>query len=128
MLDTKDYQVLLFSKNGTTSPIIDYLSKLQVSNPRMTSKAISSLKILPLKLQANHDIKVIQNTSVKLFELRVQSGNDICRFFFVIENPDIIVLYGFTKKTQKTQLKDINQGIKAYHEYIENKNFIIFDI
>ena len=126
--EDKKYNIKLFSKNGATSPVLDYLSKLTISNPRMARKAISGIKLLNIKIQTHHDIEIIQNVSISLFELRVQSGNDICRFFFVIEEPEIIVLYGFTKKSQKTKVKDINAGIEAFNKYQENKHSINFDI
>ena len=126
--EDKKYNIKLFSKNRATSPVLDYLSKLTISNPRMARKAISSIKLLNIKIQTHHDIEIIQNVSISLFELRVQSGNDICRFFFVIEEPEIIVLYGFTKKSQKTKVKDINAGIEAFNKYQENKHSINFDI
>ncbi|MEM1312563.1 MAG: type II toxin-antitoxin system RelE/ParE family toxin [Patescibacteria group bacterium] len=116
-VDTKGY-----------SQIIDYLYELMQSNPNMARKAIANISILPHKFYAKQDIKLINYKAFKLYELKVQSNSNICRFFFVLERPNIIVLYGFTKKTQKTDKKDLKAGVNALKEYIENKNTIPFNL
>lgn len=125
--DIVDFKVRLSSKDGLSSEIVDYLEHLITTNPAMARKAIVNLAKLPLKIYANQDIKPIKDAKVKLFELRVESKNDICRFFFVLERPNVIVLYGFTKKTQKTDKKDLNIGFTAFEEYQENKQSIPFN-
>jgi phage-related protein len=122
-----DFEVRLSSKDGINSEVLSYIDELIIKNPSMARKAISSLMNLPTKIYLNIDIKPIKTEKTKLYELRVQSKSDICRFFFVIEKPNIIVLYGFTKKTQKTETKDINSGIREYENYKLNKKSIPFD-
>lgn len=126
--EIQTFTIRLASKDGITSQITDYLDELILKNPNMAKKAIYSLSNLPMKIYVNSDIKPIKTNLAKLFELRIQSKSDICRFFFVIENPNVIVLYGFTKKTQKTDTKDINSGVQAYQEYQTSKKSIAFDI
>ena len=47
-------------------------------------------------------LKHIENTG-GLYEIRVQSGNDIFRFFCFFDKRQLVVLInGFQKKTQKT--------------------------
>lgn len=82
---------------------------------------------MPAKIYSNKDIKPIKTAKHNIKELRVQSGSNICRFFFVIENPSVIVVYGFTKKTQKTDKKEINSGINNLEDYLLNKLTIDFD-
>jgi phage-related protein len=126
--EIQDFKVRLASKDGVTSQIVDYLVELIDTNPIMANKAITNITQLPYKIYSNQDIKHIITSKVKLYELRVQSKSNICRFFFVIERPNVIVLYGFTKKSQKTDKKDINSGITAYEEYESNKKTISFDL
>jgi phage-related protein len=123
-----DFEVRLFSKDGVNSEVLAYIDELVIKNPNMALKAITSLSDLPNKIYLNKDIKAIKTSKAKLYEIRIQSKNDICRFFFVIERPNVIVLYGFTKKTQKTDVRDINTGLKAYEIYQENKKTIPFDL
>ena len=126
--EIQTFQVRLASKDGISSNVRDYLLKLTETNPMMAVKALTNLTNLPLKIYSNQDIKPIITNQAKLFEIKIQSKSDICRFFFVIERPNVIVLYGFTKKTQKTDKKDINAGIVAFEEYQRTKLTIPFDI
>lgn len=123
-----NFTILLASKGDFKSDIKDYLIQLIDTNPALGRKAISNLQYLSKKIEGNQDIKPMKNLGVKFFELKVQSKSNICRFFFVIEEPNVIVLYGFTKKTQKTDKKDLNAGIRAYENYKETKLTIPFAI
>ena len=125
--DIIDFEVRLASKDGIHSEVLAYIDELTTKNPNMALKAVTCLSDLPSRVYLNRDIKAIKTEKAKLFELRVQSKSDICRFFFVVERPNLIVLYGFTKKTQKTDKKDLNAGIRAFDEYQINKKTIPFD-
>lgn len=58
----------------------------------------------------------------KLFEIRVQSGNDIFRIFCFFDKGNLVVLAnGFQKKTQKTPKQEIEKAIKIKNEYYESK-------
>ncbi len=121
------FEVRLASKDGISSEVLTYIDELIIKNPSMAKKAITSLVTLPNRIYQNKDIKLIKSEKAKLYEIRIQSKNDICRFFFVIEKPNIIVLYGFTKKTQKTETRDIKAGLREFENYQENKKTIPFD-
>ena len=57
-----------------------------------------------------------------LYEIRVQSGNDIYRIFcFFDEGKLVIVTSAFQKKTQKTPKKEIKKALKIKEEYYESK-------
>ena len=126
--DILNFSVYLYSYDGVNSDVIEFLNELIDENSVIAKKAISAISNLPYKIYTNTDIKPMKVENAKFSELRVQSGSNICRFFFSIERPNVIVLYGFTKKTQKTDRKDINNGIKAYKNYLLNKQIIKFDI
>ena len=66
-------------------------------------------------------LKHIENTD-GLFEIRVQSGNDIFRIFCFFDDGKLVVLAnGFQKKTQKTPQKEIDKAIKIKLEYEREK-------
>ena len=57
-----------------------------------------------------------------IYEIRIQSGNDIFRIFsFFDKNKLIIVGHGFQKKTQKTPQSQLNMAEKIRKEYYESK-------
>jgi phage-related protein len=58
----------------------------------------------------------------KLFEIRVQIGNDIFRIFCFFDEGSLIVLAnGFQKKTQKTPKQEIEKALKIKKEYYDEK-------
>ncbi len=58
-----------------------------------------------------------------LFEVRVQSGNDIFRIFSFFDAGQLVILAnGFQKKTQKTPKQEIEKALKIKSEYDETKN------
>lgn len=66
-------------------------------------------------------LKYLEGTD-KLFEIRVQCGNDIFRIFCFFDAGSLVVLAnGFQKKTQKTPKQEIEKAIKIKNEYYENK-------
>jgi phage-related protein len=57
-----------------------------------------------------------------LYEIRVQTGNNIFRIFCFFDEGKLIVLVnGFQKKTQKTPKSEINLAEKLKEEYFEDK-------
>ena len=57
-----------------------------------------------------------------LFEVRVESGNNIFRIFAFFDKGNIIVLgNGFQKKTQKTPRQQIDKALKIKKEYENEK-------
>lgn len=125
--DILNYKVAVSTKDGIQSDVLEYINDLTKNDPEMARKALLAIKNLPIKIYTNRDIKTIKQGKIKLNELRVQSKSNICRFFYLIEEPNLIVFYGFTKKTQKTELRDINRGIIALEEYNEYQKYILFD-
>ncbi|MBL0026498.1 MAG: type II toxin-antitoxin system RelE/ParE family toxin [Saprospiraceae bacterium] len=57
-----------------------------------------------------------------LFYLRVKQGSNIFRIFFCYDEDKIVVIMnGFTKKTQKTPTKEIDKAISIIKQYFDEK-------
>lgn len=67
--------------------------------------------------------KYIGSTKEKnLFYLRVKQGSNIYRIFFCYDEDKIVVIMnGFTKKTQKTPSKEIDKAISIKKQYFDEK-------
>ena len=66
-------------------------------------------------------LKAIMGTD-GLFEARIKLGSNISRVFcFFDKGKLVILLNGFTKKSQKTPRKEINKALKLMNEYFEEK-------
>ncbi len=58
-----------------------------------------------------------------LYEARIQLGSNIWRVFCFFDNGKLVILLnGFTKKTQKTPKKEINKALQLMQKYYETKN------
>ena len=58
----------------------------------------------------------------RLYEIRVEAGNNIFRIFCCFDKGKIIVLFNsFQKKTQKTPKAELDLAVKLMNEYFENK-------
>jgi phage-related protein len=66
-------------------------------------------------------LKHIENAR-DLYEIRVQSGNDIFRIFcFFDEGKLVVIVNGFQKKSQKTPNQEIEKALKIKKEYEREK-------
>lgn len=80
-------------------------------------EAIETLERVP----ANY-LKAMEGKS-GLYEARIQLGSNIWRVFCFFDKGKLVVLLnGFTKKTQKTPPNEIAKAISLMKEYYEQKN------
>lgn len=89
---------------------------------KVKNKIIWTLKIAE-ELERIPEIyfKHLESTT-GLYEIRVQSGNDIFRIFCFFDNNNLVVIgNGFQKKTQKTPQKEIELAEKIKKEYYAEK-------
>ena len=57
-----------------------------------------------------------------LYEARIQLGSDIWRVFCFFDNGKLVILLnGFTKKTQKTPKNEIVKALKLKQKYYDTK-------
>ncbi|MCB0482158.1 MAG: type II toxin-antitoxin system RelE/ParE family toxin [Flavobacteriales bacterium] len=57
-----------------------------------------------------------------IYEIRIKSGSDIYRLFsFFDEGKLVILLHGFTKKTQKLPRREIDKAMLLRRAYYESK-------
>jgi phage-related protein len=126
--DVLNFRVLFYSEDSKSSPVLDYLQKIFEQNFKFGAKALQSIIDLPFKYFHFDDIKVIKSGKQNYYELRVKSGTNICRFFFVIIEPNFVIFYGFTKKQQKTNSRDLKIGLKNLEDLSKNLNVIEVDL
>jgi phage-related protein len=57
-----------------------------------------------------------------LYEARIQLGSDIWRVFCFFDNGKLVILLnGFTKKTQKTPKNEIEKALQLMDKYYNTK-------
>ncbi|MEW6418957.1 MAG: type II toxin-antitoxin system RelE/ParE family toxin [Nitrospirota bacterium] len=58
----------------------------------------------------------------KLFEIRVKDKSNIHRIlYFTFTGRRVVLLHGFTKKTEKTPAREIEIAVKRMEEYISRR-------
>jgi len=66
--------------------------------------------------------KFFKHVEDGIYEIRIKSGSDIFRIFsFFDEGKLVILLHGFTKKTQKLPRKQIDKAVQLRRAYYELK-------
>ncbi len=85
---------------------------------KVKDKIVWTLKLIEtIQLVPEDYLKHIEGTD-GLYEIRVQSGNNIFRIFCFFDEGKLIVLVnGFQKKGQKTPKSEIEKALKIKREY-----------
>jgi phage-related protein len=98
----------------------DFLLALDIRTQNKIHKIISLLETMD-RVPSNY-IKLISGTK-GLYEARVQLGSNIWRIFcFFDEGNLVILLNGFTKKTQRTPKSEIEKAKILMRSYYLEKN------
>jgi phage-related protein len=101
----------------------DYFQEFFVKQrPKVQDKIIWTFELIEdLQRVPETYLKHLEN-SKGLYEIRVQSGNDIFRIFCFFDQGNLIVLAnGFQKKTQKTPKNEIELALKIKAAYENEK-------
>jgi phage-related protein len=91
---------------------------LIAQSPKVKDKVFKSIEIIETYEQVPTTyLKSIKGTD-GLYEARIKLGSNIWRVFcFFDKGKLVILLNGFTKKTQKTPKKEIDRALKLKKEY-----------
>ena len=111
-----DWQIEFYQEEDGTEPVKEFLMKLNISTRR---KIFSYLDILEEKgLLPYPYSRKIEGTR-KLRELRIEFASNIYRIlYFLYTGKQIILLHGFTKKTQKMPLKELATAQRRLKDFL----------
>lgn len=97
----------------------DFLIKQPKKVQNKIFKVIEAIETLE-RVPSNY-LKALTGTD-GLYEARIKLASDIWRVFcFFDKGKLVILLNGFTKKTQKTPKKEIDKALKLMAEYYQDK-------
>ena len=95
---------------------LDSLSGKQSQKVAWVLQLIEEMEVIPVQY-----FKKLVNTD-DLWEVRVQSGNNIFRLLGFLDGNQLIVLnHGFQKKTQKTPKKEIQVAEARKKDYLNRR-------
>lgn len=111
-------EVNFFRKKNGECPTENYLNSLE---PKLRAKTLRSILLLE-EFGADLRYPISSSLGDGLLELRTTFGTDITRviYFFVVGNKAILT-HGFTKKTQKTPVSEIEKAKQYRKEYFDNE-------
>ncbi len=97
----------------------EFLKKQPVKVQNKIFKIIEAIETLE-RVPSNY-LKMLVGTN-GLYEARIQLGSDIWRVFcFFDKGKLVILLNGFTKKTQKTPKNEIERALQLMQKYYDTK-------
>lgn len=126
--DQLNFSIVFYSPDGITSPVLDFLQELSEKNLQNAMDCIIDLQNLPTLNYSGSNVKTIRVGKVNCRYLRVKSASNIFRFYYCIKQPNIIVLYGFMKKSQKIDKRDMSKAEKNLQDFLNNNRTIPFDL
>lgn len=93
----------------------EFLKKQPVKVQNKIFKIIEAIETLE-RVPSNY-VKMLVGTN-GLYEARIQLGSDIWRVFCFFDNGKLVILLnGFTKKTQKTPKNEIEKALQLMQKY-----------
>lgn len=109
-------EIIFYRTESGSCPVEEFLDSLSAKHAQKAAwvmQLVEELEIIPVKY-----FKKMTGTD-GLWEIRVQSGNNIFRLFGFLEGNNIIVLnHAFQKKTQKTPKKEIQVSETRKKDYL----------
>lgn len=95
----------------------EFLKKQPVKVQNKIFKIIEAIETLE-RVPSNY-LKILVGTN-GLYEARIQLGSDIWRVFCFFDNGKLVILLnGFTKKTQKTPKSEIEKALQLMQKYYD---------
>ncbi|MCL6592285.1 MAG: type II toxin-antitoxin system RelE/ParE family toxin [Firmicutes bacterium] len=109
----------LFEKENQECPVLDFIQSLPPKHRAKIEREIDFLEEFGINLTYPHTRKIEGENYKGLWELRIQFASDISRIFYFIHfGNTFVLLYGFLKKSNKTQQRELEIAKKYMQEYI----------
>lgn len=113
-MDQKVREVIEFENHFS-----EFLKRQPVKVQNKIFKIIEAIERLQ-RVPSNY-LKMLVGTN-GLYEARIQLGSDIWRVFCFFDNGKLVILLnGFTKKTQKIPRNEIEKALQLMQKYYETK-------
>ena len=110
-----EWKVKFYQTQNHKSPVEDWLKGLDIKTQSKIIKNLTLLEKFNLNLKQPY-VKPLEN---KLYEIRTKDSKGIYRIiYFAHTGKQFIMLNGFTKKTQKTPMKEIELAKRRMKEFI----------
>jgi phage-related protein len=118
MIYNEEYKIKYYKDSRTgREPVRDYINNLDLKHRLKIFKYIEFLR----NNNGYLDEPYSRHINGKIRELKVDFANNYYRIlYFAFVNKNIIILHAFSKKTDKTPLREIEFAINIYNKLISN--------
>jgi len=110
-------EIIFYRTGSGKCPVEEFLDSLSAKNAQKVTwvmQLVEELETVPVKY-----FKKMVGTD-DLWEIRVQSGNNIYRLLGFLERNNLVILnHAFQKRTQKTQKKEIEIAEARKKNYLK---------
>jgi phage-related protein len=104
-----------------TEDVVKFIDKLSIKVQAKIERSIELLREFGHLLPISHSKQLAE--SKKLKELRVKFGTDIFRlFYFHYKEKTYIITSGYIKKSNKTNVKEIEKALSIMKQILEQTN------
>ncbi|WP_196595432.1 type II toxin-antitoxin system RelE/ParE family toxin [Pectinatus frisingensis] len=113
-----NWHIEFYQKANGKIPVAEYLHSLP---EKIRAKAILEIELLEKHGTVLKEpyVKYIQGKKYQgLWELRIKFSSDTARvLYFIFEGNTFVLLHGFTKKTNKTPVQELEKAIRYRKDY-----------
>ena len=114
------WNIELYETEGGRIPVEEFLDSLPVKHRIKVATIINLLREHGISLKEPYTKHI---TGTKLKELRIQASPNIYRvFYFVYIDKKLVLVHGFTKKTEETPRREIEIAVNRMNDYIRREN------
>lgn len=114
------FRIVYYKDEDGRKPVEEFIDSLDTKMQCKVLRQIGLLKEHGHRIGEPYSCQLVKG----VFELRVQQSNNITRIlYFFVKGQTIVLTHGFTKKTQKTPIEEIERA-KKYKSDFERRNDI----
>lgn len=100
------------------NPVSDFLDSLNSRQQTKLLRIIKYMKIYGLQSILPHVKKL---SGSPLWEIRILGRDNIRVLYAIVYNNSVLILSGFTKKSQKTPINEISTALARLKEWVQRK-------
>lgn len=107
------FRVYYYISNGN-NPVKDFLDSLQDTQKAKIFRIFQYFQDYGIEAIKHHTKKI---SGTPLWEIRILGRDNIRVIYVLPDRSRLIALHGFTKKTQKTHVKDLKIALLRYKDF-----------
>jgi phage-related protein len=114
------WDIEFFELSNGCKPVLDFIDGLPTKDKAKIVKEIELLKDYGIELGSPRARKITGKKYVGLWELRIRFSSNYYRiFYFLYKNGTFVLLHGFIKKKNKTDIRELEIAKSRMSKYLE---------